>query len=98
MSEPRDRIAEALGADRVVALPGLPSQGPLDLLQLQEEVRRMLSEERAVEAVTMTCECEACSTTFACAIPQATVRTERLFCPNCGARLPRSPEPTRRTA
>lgn len=37
-----DRIAEALGADRVLPLERLPSQGPLDLLELRAEVRRRL--------------------------------------------------------
>ncbi len=97
MSDSQARIAKALGADRVVSLPGLPSQGPLDLLQLREEVRRMLAEEES-EALEFTGECEACSTAFACAIPKARVRSEQLFCPNCGARIPRSPEPERRTA
>ena len=31
-------LGQALGATRVVALPGLPSGGPLDLLQLRAEV------------------------------------------------------------
>ncbi|MBI5480326.1 MAG: hypothetical protein HY906_15795 [Deltaproteobacteria bacterium] len=31
-------MAEALGASRAVPLPGLPSGGPLDLLQLRAEV------------------------------------------------------------
>lgn len=35
-------VAEALGAGRVVALPGGPSGGPLDLLQLRAEVARRL--------------------------------------------------------
>lgn len=35
-------IAEALGADRVVPLERLPSQGPLDLLELRAEVQRHL--------------------------------------------------------
>ena len=37
-----DEIAEALGADRVVALERLPSGGPLDLLELRAEVGRRL--------------------------------------------------------
>ena len=37
-----DKIAKALGADRVVSLEGLPSQGPLDLLELRVEVQRRL--------------------------------------------------------
>lgn len=37
-----ERIAKALGADHVVALEGLPSQGPLDLLGLRAEVERRL--------------------------------------------------------
>jgi hypothetical protein len=37
-------IARSLGASRVVELPGLPSTGPLDLLQLRADVaRRLLS-------------------------------------------------------
>jgi len=35
-------VAAALGASRVVALPGLPSGGPLDLLQLRAEVAQRL--------------------------------------------------------
>jgi hypothetical protein len=31
-------VAKALGASRVVALPDLPSRGPLDLLQLRAHV------------------------------------------------------------
>jgi hypothetical protein len=97
MSDSQARIAKALGAERVVSLPGLPSQGPLDLLQLREEVRRMLAEE-APEVAELTGECEACSTAFACVIPKARARSEQLFCPNCGVRIPRSPAPERRTA
>jgi hypothetical protein len=37
-----DKIAKALGADRVVSLDRLPSQGPLDLLELLVEVQRRL--------------------------------------------------------
>lgn len=37
-----ETIAKALGADRVVRLKGLPSQGPLDLLELRAEVQRRL--------------------------------------------------------
>lgn len=37
-----EKIAEALGAERVVALEGLPSQGPLDLLELRTEVESRL--------------------------------------------------------
>lgn len=37
----QDRIRNALGSSRVVPLPGLPSQGPLDLLQLARELRRL---------------------------------------------------------
>jgi hypothetical protein len=37
-----DRVAKALGAERVVALERLPSQGPLDLLELRAEVERRL--------------------------------------------------------
>ena len=35
-------VGHALGASRVVALPGLPSSGPLDLLQLRAEVTHRL--------------------------------------------------------
>ena len=34
----REKIAEALGAARVVPLERLPSQGPLDLMELKAEV------------------------------------------------------------
>ena len=37
-----DDIARALGAGRVVPLKRLPSQGPLDLLELKTEVQRRL--------------------------------------------------------
>ncbi len=37
-----DRIRRALGAQRVVPLEGLPSQGPLDLLQLGAELQERL--------------------------------------------------------
>lgn len=37
-----EAIAEALGADRVVALGGLPSRGLLDLLELRPEVQHRL--------------------------------------------------------
>lgn len=37
-----DRIRQALGARRVVAINRLPSQGPLDLLQLRAELGRRL--------------------------------------------------------
>lgn len=37
-----DEIAKALGAGRVVSLETLPSQGPLDLLELRAEVQRRL--------------------------------------------------------
>jgi hypothetical protein len=37
-----DRVKHALGAQRVIPLEGLPSQGPLDLLQMREEVGRRL--------------------------------------------------------
>jgi hypothetical protein len=40
--ELKSRVASALGANRVVPLPGLPSGGPLDLLQLRAEVARRL--------------------------------------------------------
>lgn len=36
------RVASALGAKRSIALDGLPSQGPLDLLQLRAELGRRL--------------------------------------------------------
>ena len=36
------RIRRALGAERVIPLEGLPSQGPLDLLQLRAELERRL--------------------------------------------------------
>lgn len=36
------RVAEALGAQRSFPLDGLPSQGPLDLLQLRAELVRRL--------------------------------------------------------
>ncbi len=36
------RVASALGAQRSVPLDGLPSQGPLDLLQLRTELGRRL--------------------------------------------------------
>ena len=35
-------VGQALGASRVVALPDLPSSGPLDLLQLRAHVARRL--------------------------------------------------------
>jgi hypothetical protein len=37
-----DEIAEALGASRVVPLERLPSQGPLDLVELRTEVQGRL--------------------------------------------------------
>lgn len=37
-----EEIARALGAERVVSLERLPSQGPLDLLELRAEVQRRL--------------------------------------------------------
>lgn len=37
----KERIKEALGSARVIPLPGLPSQGPLDLLRLAVEVARL---------------------------------------------------------
>ncbi len=39
---PASRFASLLGASRVVSIPGLPSGGPLDLLQLREDVARRL--------------------------------------------------------
>ena len=36
------RVGQALGASRVVALPDLPSSGPLDLLQLRAHVVQRL--------------------------------------------------------
>jgi hypothetical protein len=36
------RVASALGANRVVPLSGLPSAGPIDLLQLRADVARRL--------------------------------------------------------
>ncbi len=36
------RVTKALGAQRSFALDGLPSQGPLDLLQLRAELGRRL--------------------------------------------------------
>jgi len=36
-------VAQSLGANRVVELPGLPGQGPLDLLTLRAEVARLMS-------------------------------------------------------
>ncbi len=36
--ESGDRIQQALGAQHVVSVKGLPSQGPLDLLQLRAEL------------------------------------------------------------
>jgi hypothetical protein len=38
----RSRVGQALGASRVVTLSGLPSGGPLDLLQLRADVARRL--------------------------------------------------------
>lgn len=35
-------VGSALGASRVISLPGLPSSGPLDLLQLRAEVAQRL--------------------------------------------------------
>lgn len=37
-----NQIKRALGAERVITMEGLPSQGPIDLLHLQSEVRRRL--------------------------------------------------------
>ncbi len=39
-----DRIRSALGSSRVVSLPGLPSQGPLDLVHLARELSRLQAE------------------------------------------------------
>lgn len=36
------RVAQALGAQRSIPVDGLPSQGPLDLLQLRAELGRRL--------------------------------------------------------
>ena len=36
------RVAQSLGASRVISLPGLPSGGPLDLLQLRANMARRL--------------------------------------------------------
>jgi hypothetical protein len=41
-SLPDDRVAEALGATRRIPLDRLPSQGPLDLLELRAEVQRRI--------------------------------------------------------
>lgn len=35
-------IQKALGAERVIPIPGLPSRGPLDLLSLRREVQQRL--------------------------------------------------------
>lgn len=37
-----DRIAGEPGAERIIPLERLPSQGPLDLLELRTEIRRRL--------------------------------------------------------
>ncbi|MEE8585825.1 MAG: hypothetical protein V3T83_13340 [Acidobacteriota bacterium] len=36
------RVRQALGAQRVIAVDDLPSQGPLDLLQLRDDLNRRL--------------------------------------------------------
>ena len=36
------RVGQALGATRVVSIPGLPSGGPIDLLHLRADVTRRL--------------------------------------------------------
>ena len=41
-NEFEERVAKALGAQRPLPLDGLPSQGPLDLLQLRAELSRRL--------------------------------------------------------
>lgn len=48
-----DRISKALGSSRVLPIQGLPSQGPLDLLRLAVEVKRIqaLGKEEAHHAV-----------------------------------------------
>jgi hypothetical protein len=38
----KSRVGESLGASRVVPLPGLPSAGPLDLLQLRAHLAHRL--------------------------------------------------------
>lgn len=85
-----EALAEALGASRVRSLPGLPSQGPLDLLELREDVRRLQAAGSPIELTGM---CAACSTVFACTIPSARARDEPLFCPSCGERVPPSARP-----
>jgi len=40
--KPEERIAKALGAQRSSPIEGLPSQGPLDLLHLREELEHRL--------------------------------------------------------
>lgn len=49
------KIAKALRADRVVSLEMLPSQGPLDLLELRAEVQRRQRQE-AMEAYGRGCQ------------------------------------------
>ena len=41
-NEQTSRVGQVLGASRVVALPNLPSRGPLDLLQLRAHVAQRL--------------------------------------------------------
>jgi hypothetical protein len=38
----QERVRQALGSSRVESVPGLPSRGPLDLLQLQEHFQSRL--------------------------------------------------------
>jgi len=41
-SPPADKIENALGAKRIFPVDRLPSQGPLDLLELRAEVQRRI--------------------------------------------------------
>lgn len=55
MSEDDDvtaRIGRALGSNRVVKLPSLPSGGPMDLLHLRSLVADVLRETPTVDAGT----------------------------------------------
>lgn len=54
-SSDADKIPKALGADRVVSLERLPSQGPLDLLELRADVQRLLRGFRAGLKPTAAC-------------------------------------------